>query len=475
VALVERIEKGEALVDDAQRAAAGAAQAHEAATEALTAADRQLEHLRTEHRAAHLASGLAVGDDCPVCHRPLTEVPAHDVADVDDAERAREAARAEAERARSTLDNANRQHESYTTLLASLREQLDELAAADDPAPRDELAGRLDAIVRAEEALERARTARRTAEERRKKSESRRKKIAKLEKSAWGEFDDVRDKVAVLTPPSAERDDVGRAWQSLCDWAELRRRELADERATVHAALSSLASTRTDLLASLRASFAEAGLDVVDEGHREVVVAARARVESELDHLSQLEVQAGTRREARTEAAASEQVAGEVGNLLKANAFEKWLLDEAMRALVAGGSVKLEELSRGQYSLAVDVKTNGFLVVDHHNADEERSARTLSGGETFLASLALALALAEQVADLAADGAPRLESLFLDEGFGTLDPDTLEVVVAAIEELQAGGLMVGLVSHVVELAERVPVRFEITKGPNGSSVERVDQ
>ena len=102
------------------------------------------------------------------------------------------------------------------------------------------------------------------------------------------------------------------------------------------------------------------------------------------------------------------------------------------------------------------------------------SARTLSGGETFLASVALALALADQVVDLAAAGAVRIESIFLDEGFGTLDADTLDVVATAIEELGSGGRMVCLVSHVSELAERLPVRFEVNKTSTGSSVRRVD-
>jgi exonuclease SbcC len=129
----------------------------------------------------------------------------------------------------------------------------------------------------------------------------------------------------------------------------------------------------------------------------------------------------------------------------------------------------LRELSGGQYSLTLDPKTSNFMVIDHRNADEQRSARTLSGGETFLASLALALALAE----MTARGAAPLDAIFLDEGFGTLDADTLDTVAAAIEELGARGRMVGLVSHVQELADRVPVRFEVRKGPQTSTVEKV--
>jgi exonuclease SbcC len=111
-------------------------------------------------------------------------------------------------------------------------------------------------------------------------------------------------------------------------------------------------------------------------------------------------------------------------------------------------------------------------VIDHRNADERRPAKTLSGGETFQASLALALALADQLAGLAAGGAAKLESIFLDEGFGTLDPETLATVADTIEALGNEERMVGIVTHVRELAERVPVRFEVTKTARTSQVER---
>src|SRR5207253_1385627 len=97
-----------------------------------------------------------------------------------------------------------------------------------------------------------------------------------------------------------------------------------------------------------------------------------------------------------------------------------------------------------------------FLVVDTWNADEERSVRTLSGGETFLASLALALALADQVRSLSTTDRARLDSLFLDEGFGTLDQETLRTVVDAIGQharLQAPLL-------VLQVGERGPSHRE---------------
>ena len=161
-----------------------------------------------------------------------------------------------------------------------------------------------------------------------------------------------------------------------------------------------------------------------------------------------------------------------------------------MARLVGGATGVLHELSGGAYSFTHDRRSGNFSVIDHRNADGVRSVRTLSGGETFLASLALALALADQVAELAQRGrrgrglgagrqrprrerpgvrarSSRLESIFLDEGFGTLDPETLDTVAGAIEELASLGRMVGVVSHVRDLAERLPVRYEVAKGNRG--------
>jgi exonuclease SbcC len=98
--------------------------------------------------------------------------------------------------------------------------------------------------------------------------------------------------------------------------------------------------------------------------------------------------------------------------------------------------------------------------------------KTLSGGETFLASLALALGLAERVAALAAEGraGDALESLFLDEGFGSLDADALDQVVDALDELHGGQRMVGVVTHLQALAERLPARVEVRRTDDGSRV-----
>ncbi|WP_458526905.1 AAA family ATPase [Onishia taeanensis] len=106
----------------------------------------------------------------------------------------------------------------------------------------------------------------------------------------------------------------------------------------------------------------------------------------------------------------------------------------------------------------------GLLVEDHDMADEQRSVHSLSGGETFLVSLALALGLASM-----ASGELAIESLFIDEGFGSLDPQSLALAMEALDGLQAQGRRVGVISHIQEMHERIPVQIQVAPLGNGAS------
>jgi exonuclease SbcC len=173
----------------------------------------------------------------------------------------------------------------------------------------------------------------------------------------------------------------------------------------------------------------------------------------------------------RSRADEAHRVAKMLGGLLRSDGFPRWLVASALDALVTDASASLAELSGGQFELTHD--HGEFLVVDHADADSRRPVKTLSGGETFQASLALALALSTQMSTLAANGAVRLESIFLDEGFGTLDETNLDVVASTLEHLAGGGdRMVGVITHVPALAERVPVRFVVRRDQRTSSIER---
>jgi len=210
--------------------------------------------------------------------------------------------------------------------------------------------------------------------------------------------------------------------------------------------------------APARSDFARAAAVALERA-----AAARRRIEERIAEAEKL-------REDRARHERDGQVARALATHLRADRFERWLLAEALDALVAGASRILRELSGGQYDLG---HRNGeFYVVDHHDAGLRRAVRTLSGGETFQASLALALALSEQLAGMSA-GAASLESIVLDEGFGTLDVATLDTVAATLENLAArGDRMVGVVTHVRALAERIPVRFEVSRDARTARVER---
>ena len=136
--------------------------------------------------------------------------------------------------------------------------------------------------------------------------------------------------------------------------------------------------------------------------------------------------------------------------------------------LVQLANRQLQQLhSRYQLARKADSELE-LQVLDSWQADSARDTKTLSGGESFLVSLALALALSELVSHKT-----RLESLFLDEGFGTLDPDTLESALAALDQLQSGGKMIGIISHVEALKERIPVQIKVHKqaGAGWSTLE----
>ena len=124
---------------------------------------------------------------------------------------------------------------------------------------------------------------------------------------------------------------------------------------------------------------------------------------------------------------------------------------------------QLKYLTSERYQLKVE-GIGDLTVIDRWNANEERPVETLSGGESFLTSLALALALADL-----SRGRAQLNSLFLDEGFGTLDTETLDIAIAALEGLRMQGRSIFLISHIQELTRRLPVKINVRKQGNGSS------
>lgn len=283
----------------------------------------------------------------------------------------------------------------------------------------------------------------------------------------------VRNGLAALEPPSPAAS-LLEDWEALTAWAATKASDLKGEKEAVESGVRALEARQAELTDQARGVCAPHFDPPSDPGGFIAAMAsAVTRAESHHQHAVDRRKEMANLEKQVEDLRAAEAVAAELGRLLRSDGFERWLMEEAVGDLKERASERLLELSNGQYSFASD--GTDFDVCDHHSADEVRGAKTLSGGETFLASLALALALTDGQAEMAPEGSPGLDSLFLDEGFGTLDPDTLDVVAAAIEELGATGRMVVIVTHIRDLAERIPVRFEVTKGPTTSSVERKEE
>ena len=167
------------------------------------------------------------------------------------------------------------------------------------------------------------------------------------------------------------------------------------------------------------------------------------------------------------------------GSNRRAIPLASWVLLERFAEVLVFANQRLEHMSGGRYALVrVDDEKQaarrrglGLGVVDRLGGEATRDPRTLSGGETFYVSLALALALADVVTT--ESGGIAMETLFVDEGFGSLDPEALQDVLAELSRLRAGGRTVGIVSHVEELRRQIPDQIRVGRDDRGSRLRTI--
>lgn len=155
--------------------------------------------------------------------------------------------------------------------------------------------------------------------------------------------------------------------------------------------------------------------------------------------------------------------------LFKGKKFVEFIAANQLKYISIEASKKLKDITNGVYGLEVD-ENGKFIIRDYKNGGAKRDASTLSGGETFLASLALALSLSSQIQ---LKGTAPLELFFLDEGFGTLDDNLLDVVMSSLERLHHERLSVGIISHVESIKNRVPVKLILTPAEAGIGGSKV--
>jgi exonuclease SbcC len=155
--------------------------------------------------------------------------------------------------------------------------------------------------------------------------------------------------------------------------------------------------------------------------------------------------------------------------------LQRWVLSAYLAEICGHANRRLDQMTAGRYQLRLSDEGGrggrqaglALRVLDAYTG-EEREVNSLSGGETFQASLALALGVADTVESHA--GGLHLETLFIDEGFGTLDPDTLQLAMDELDRLRDGGRLIGIISHVGALRERIHTGIEVLAGENGSSL-----
>ncbi|MGI5261801.1 AAA family ATPase [Streptomyces angustmyceticus] len=424
------------------------------AAAAATAGDTPAGELaaEVEELRADLARARALGADLPVAREAL-----------DSAERAYERRRAEQQEAERRAAARTSHRDALDRERAALEEELTR-ARGDCPSVADRAARLERQVALLAAAAEAARTADGCAQ-RLKDAD------AGLSDAAYrAGFDTPQDAAGALL-----RDDA---------WRELQRR-LDDWQAESAAVQVELADPGTAAAAALPPAdpaaaqsvqqAATARLRTAAAGH----AAARDRC-AELDRLSaRAEADARALAPLRT---AHDRIAGLAALASGTSAenerrmrLESYVLAARLEQVAAAATARLQRMSGGRYTLVhSDERAGGarrsglgLHVIDSWTG-QERDTASLSGGETFFASLALALGLADVVTDEA--GGTRLDTLFIDEGFGSLDEQTLDEVLDVLDSLRERDRSVGIVSHVADLKARIPAQLEVVKDRSGSTV-----
>ncbi|WP_150460023.1 AAA family ATPase [Nesterenkonia ebinurensis] len=183
---------------------------------------------------------------------------------------------------------------------------------------------------------------------------------------------------------------------------------------------------------------------------------------------------AGQAEQTQWHAELAEAVRGTGGDNTRRMRLTTFVLAARLERVTEAATRHLSAMTEGRYRLLLDAERTGRglrgldLKVHDEYAEQERPAESLSGGEIFMAALSLALGLAETVQS--ESGGIGLDSLFIDEGFGSLDDQTLEAVMSALHTLQGEGRRIGVVSHVTEMHQQIPVQLKVTKTNTGSTL-----
>ncbi|MCT9820712.1 AAA family ATPase [Microbacterium sp. W1N] len=449
-----------------------AERARDAAVTAERAAADAARTVREQHTAAAARAG---GDDATALRTRVDELTAALTAAEHAQQTLETATRALAaldDRAAATAAARDEVGARRTGILADLAAAQARVEAAqtevdDARGAFDTVAERVTALTRR---LEAARAAHRSAQQ-----------LAERRRAREVAADDLAAHVA-----GSEFADAAAAEAALLDTAVRRDLEarVAAHAAALHAARERLLELELELSGrevSSAALAAAADAAATADAERTAAITARSGAEHTRDRLAAQLAQVAVAYDAVGDRAAetaaltrfADTIAGRAPNTRKMD-LETFVLAAELEEIVAAANLRLTEMSAGRYTLHhSDAKAShgrasglGIEVLDAHTG-RRRPPQSLSGGETFLASLALALGLAEVVTHRA--GGLRLDTLFVDEGFGSLDPETLELAMRTLDELRAGGRTVGLISHVEAMKEQLPAQLVVEADAHGPS------
>lgn len=195
----------------------------------------------------------------------------------------------------------------------------------------------------------------------------------------------------------------------------------------------------------------------------------KARAERDLEDISRRHERWMELDEKRSELALYAEQLSKLQSVFRGNTFVEYIAEEQLMQVSRTASSRLRYLTKQRYALEVD-SGGGFVIVDDANGGVKRPVSTLSGGETFLTSLSLALALSAQIQ---LRGQYPLQFFFLDEGFGTLDPELLDTVITSLEKLHNDQLAVGVISHVPELRARLARKLVVVPAEDAGGGSKV--
>lgn len=485
----------------------------------------EMEQAFRDGQAGILASTLAEGEKCPVCGS-VTHPDKAKLTDEIPSEAELNQAKEEASHARDKVNEASSEIKSKRTFVEVIKEQLNKKAAvllSDSYKDDSESDERLDVVL--DESVVKSRkfeitTLRDELDAKLKNEREREKRKTEIEDKLISEYEDelksIDEKIALLKIKIAEIDtsidghkvkgakikesllfsDMSEALkrkdeltctidsiQSAYDNKEKEWNKIHDEvtglKSTIESLKKSLKDIDTKDVSKMRERKA-----VLDESRNELIrkiQEERTRIKINKNVLENIKDTAESLKETEKKlsliTALSKTANGDLSGKEKIK-LETYIQTTYFDRIIRRANLRFMEMSSGQYELlrqrtASDIRGQSGLelvVIDHYNGTN-RSVRTLSGGESFMASLSLALGLSEEVQSSA--GGVSVDTLFVDEGFGTLDSYSLDLAYKALTNVTEGNRLVGIISHVAELRNKIDNQIIVKKEKSGGSVAAV--